>query len=93
MKSPIAEKRTQVYFPDKLHRKVRRRAKADSNIVEFVWLDESLKLKAWDFFRKHDYKDYSFTDCVSFALMKEMKLTRYLGFDKHFERAGFGSFL
>lgn len=63
-----------------------------SNIIELVWLQEDLKLKAWDFFVKHDDKGYSFTDCTSFVLMKEMNLTRYLGFDKHFQQAGFRPF-
>lgn len=60
-----------------------------SNVIELVWLDEEQKLKAWEYFVKHDDKGYSFTDCTSFVLMKEMKLAHYLGFDKHFDRAGF----
>ncbi len=36
MKSPVAEKRTQVYFPEKLYRDVRKRAKAESKSVAAV---------------------------------------------------------
>ena len=61
----------------------------DSHFVEFIWLDEDLKFRAWEYFVKHDDKGYSFTDCTSFVLMKELKLTYYLGFDMHFEQAGF----
>lgn len=61
----------------------------DSQIIEFAWLDQAIKLRAWEYFIKHNDKGYSFTDCTSFVLMKEMKLTHYLGFDKHFDRAGF----
>jgi predicted nucleic acid-binding protein len=57
-----------------------------------IWLDQDVKLKAWEYFIAHADKGYSFTDCTSFILMKEMKLTQYLAFDKHFEQAGFSSF-
>ncbi len=63
-----------------------------SNVVELIWLDQDVKLKAWEYFTAHADKGYSFTDCTSFILMKEMKLTHYLAFDKHFEQAGFSSF-
>jgi predicted nucleic acid-binding protein len=42
------------------------------------------------FFRFHD-KEYSFTDCTSFALMRELKLTDALATDRHFRQAGFQS--
>lgn len=40
------------------------------------------------FFRYRD-KDFSFTDCTSFALMREMRLREALTTDKHFRQAGF----
>jgi CopG-like RHH_1 or ribbon-helix-helix domain, RHH_5 len=36
MKNSVAEKRTQVYFPEKLYREVRKRAKAESKSVAAV---------------------------------------------------------
>ncbi len=63
-----------------------------SAAVDLVWLDTDSKLKAWEYFGRHDDKGYSFTDCTSFVLMKKLKLTRYLGFDKHFKQAGFRFF-
>ena len=45
-----------------------------SKIVHLVWLNESMKMKAWEHFKKHSDKDYSFTDCTSFILMKEIKI-------------------
>ncbi len=36
MKSSVAEKRTQVYFPEKLYRDVQKRAKAESKSVAAV---------------------------------------------------------
>lgn len=60
--------------------------------IDVVWLNHEAKLRAWEYFVRHDDKGYSFTDCTSFALMKEMNLKYYLAFDKHFEQAGFRSF-
>ena len=44
---------------------------------------------AWSFFSGHDWSGLSFTDCVSFAMMKRLKLDSVATYDKHFERAGF----
>jgi len=40
------------------------------------------------FFRYHD-KDFSFTDCTSFVVMRELKLREALTTDHHFTQAGF----
>lgn len=40
------------------------------------------------FFRYRD-KDFSFTDCTSFALMRELRLRQALTTDAHFKQAGF----
>jgi predicted nucleic acid-binding protein len=41
------------------------------------------------FFRYRD-KDFSFTDCTSFVLMRELKVREALTTDHHFVQAGFG---
>ncbi|MEZ5291543.1 MAG: PIN domain-containing protein [Vicinamibacterales bacterium] len=46
--------------------------------------DRALEL----FFRYRD-KGYSFTDCTSFAVMRELTLTTALTTDKHFKQMGF----
>lgn len=64
----------------------------NSNIIELVWLDESVKMKAWEYFKKHPDKKYSFTDCTSFVLMREMKINDFFAFDEDFIKAGFINF-
>ena len=41
------------------------------------------------FFRKHSDHGYSFTDCTSFVVMRELKITDALTTDGHFAEAGF----
>ena len=45
---------------------------------------------AWTFFIRHRDKDYSYTDCTSFALMRRLGLTVAVTTDRHFRQAGFG---
>lgn len=40
------------------------------------------------FFQYRD-RDFSFTDCTSFAVMRELRLTQALTTDRHFRQAGF----
>ena len=40
-------------------------------------------------FEKFADQEISFTDCVSFALMREADIQQAFSFDWHFERAGF----
>ncbi len=63
-----------------------------SHVVDFIWLDKPLKLKAWEFFKKYSDKQYSFIDCTSFVVMKEMKVNHFFAFDDHFVKAGFVDF-
>lgn len=44
--------------------------------------------RAWNWFLK-DWSDFSFTDCVSFALMERLGFKRVATFDRHFSKAGF----
>lgn len=38
-------------------------------------------------------QEWSLTDCISFVLMRERRLTRALAYDHHFEQAGFDALL
>ncbi|HXX53717.1 MAG TPA: PIN domain-containing protein [Thermodesulfovibrionales bacterium] len=60
-----------------------------SKIIQITWLDESTKRRAWDFFKKRSDKTFSFTDCTSFAVMKELGMAKYFSFNSDFKKAGF----
>jgi predicted nucleic acid-binding protein len=60
-----------------------------SNICRIEWTDSDRFIAAKNYFIRHEDKDYSFTDCVSFVTMSELKLKRVLTSDRHFLQAGF----
>jgi len=47
------------------------------------------ELAAVELFEKLADQELSFTDCVSFVLMRRKKIDRVFGFDRHFRDAGF----
>ena len=47
------------------------------------------ELKAIAFLEKYSDQRLSFTDCVSFVLMKSKRIKRVFTFDHHFQLAGF----
>lgn len=61
----------------------------NSPTVELVQVDEALFDEGWRYFQKHKDKAYSLTDCISFVVMKNMKIGTALAFDNHFIQAGF----
>jgi hypothetical protein len=54
---------------------------------EFISLARADKARGL-FFRYRD-KDFSFTDCTSFVVMRELQLQEALTTDRHFMQAGF----
>jgi predicted nucleic acid-binding protein len=55
--------------------------------LEWVGMDRFAMAKA--FFRKHFDHGYSFTDCTSFVVMRELRLGEALTTDRHFVEARF----
>ena len=49
--------------------------------------------EAFESYRRMTDKEWSLTDCASFALMKERGLSEALAHDHHFEQAGFVALL
>ena len=63
-----------------------------SKSVRIVWVDERLFERAVEIFRGSERRTWSFTDCSSFALMKQLSISEAFAFDAHFKEAGFTVF-
>lgn len=57
-------------------------------VLKIVRVTVSDEANAWKWFLK-DWSKLSFTDCVSFVIMRRLHVVRAGTFDKHFVRAGF----
>jgi len=57
--------------------------------MDVLAVNETIKDKTLDLFKKYRDKFYSFTDCSSFVLMFEKGIRKYAGFDEHFRQMGF----
>jgi predicted nucleic acid-binding protein len=60
-----------------------------SSRVRHETIDALRAEKARSMFYRHRDKDYSFTDCTSFVVMRELRLKEALTTDRHFRQAGF----
>ena len=60
-----------------------------SSRLRWEWIGMARADKARDVFFRHRDKSYSFTDCTSFVVMKELKLKQVLTTDRHFRQMGF----
>lgn len=54
-----------------------------------VYSTPDIERLAWDIFTKYDTAGFSFTDCVSFAVMRELGIRKAFTYDEHFEMMGF----
>jgi predicted nucleic acid-binding protein len=62
----------------------------EEGAVELIWISESRFEAASSLFEKLNGKfpDLSFTDCLSFAIMRELRLDAAFTADEHFVKAG-----
>lgn len=60
-----------------------------SEVLSIARPEERDELAAIELFRKFADQEVSFTDCVSFALMKRHRVRTAFTFDRHFTAAGF----
>ena len=60
-----------------------------SEVIKIIHVSKTLEEQAFQLFKKYSDKEYSLTDCVSFVVMKEKKLTKAFTNDHHFEQMGF----
>ena len=57
--------------------------------LEILRPERADELEALELFEKMADQSVSFTDCVSFALMRKRRIDRAFSFDRHFALAGF----
>ena len=62
---------------------------ADDHRVTIVPPSQDLFEQAIEFYAQRSDKEWSLTDCISFIVMREHRLTDALTADHHFEQAGF----
>ena len=67
----------------------RARALLGSTVLTILRPDADDEMRAVDLFAKFADQQISFTDCVSFVLMRRHRLERAFTFDRHFADAGF----
>jgi predicted nucleic acid-binding protein len=66
------------------------RIKASPRILK-IYSNEEIEAEAEGILAKYSDQDFSYTDAVSFVIMKRQKIKRAFCFDKHFVTAGFES--
>lgn len=60
-----------------------------SRALQLEWMDMQRFVSARGLFAKYKDQGFSFTDCFSFALMRELKIKKVLTKDSHFDVLGF----
>lgn len=60
-----------------------------SPACQIEWTDAARFAAVQSYFLKHLDQAWSFTDCLSFRVMKDLRLREALTKDVHFEQAGF----
>ena len=60
-----------------------------SSRLRWEWIDIERAEKARALFFRHRDKDYSFTDCTSFVVMRELKINQAITTDNRFKQIGF----
>lgn len=61
----------------------------DSRALEILRPQHKEEREAVELFAKYADQKVSFTDCISFVLMRSRKIMETFSFDKHFELVGF----
>ena len=60
-----------------------------SEALHVEWIGPERFHAAASLFRKHADKEWSFTDCISFTVMRELRVRDAFTTDHHFKQAGF----
>ena len=60
-----------------------------SRFVSLISVRDEDEERAWEIFLKYKDKDFSYTDCTSFAVMQRLSCRKAFTFDNHFRQIGF----
>ncbi len=60
-----------------------------SKTLHLVWLDTAQFQEAVKVMETNEDMRWSFTDCTSFAIMRQLEIKKAFAFDPNFEQAGF----
>lgn len=63
----------------------------ENPMIDLIRLSAEDERRAWELFLARADKDYSFTDCTSFVLVRRMKLDLCVALDEDFAREGFAT--
>ncbi len=62
----------------------------EEGVLEVIWVSEDIATEAWAVFERFNVdKQWSFTDCVSYVVMKQRGITEVFAFDDDFAQMGF----
>lgn len=64
-----------------------------SKIFHVLHVSKKHEKSAWNLYKERPDKLWSFTDCLSFVIMKERRITEAFTSDHHFVQAGFIKFV
>jgi predicted nucleic acid-binding protein len=57
-------------------------------VCRVVWVEQQDVFKAWTLFEAYKRKHWSFTDCVSRAVIERLQIREVFTFDEHFREFG-----
>lgn len=61
--------------------------------VQIIHITPEIEEEAWALFKQYSDKDFSFTDCTSFVVMRRFGLGEAFTNDHHFEQMGFAALI
>lgn len=59
------------------------------SILEIIPVSQTLFVEGWMLYSQRSDKEWGLTDCSSFVVMTQQKITQSFTSDRHFEQAGF----
>jgi len=61
----------------------------ESDRIILIRVDDIVFDRAWEIYQNYSDKNWSFTDCTSYVLMKGLNILKGVSFDEHFRQFGF----